>query len=486
MNIVLNVTETERWSGLTQCIEGELCLAEEIGSENGNGTYVVKDTCPLSLVEKLLSEKKPNKIVIFYQQAEYSLAESVHCKVPLAVSSKKWVLVIDELLKLQRKNRSSLMLINIEQALSDRDSLKKLLNELHIKTSVQHKPVINVDDFSLLVACQFVAQTTELAQLNNLIQVSGQLLNTSHSIDIDIECCIRTNREISEKYELACLHNADLKAENSELKNKLCKVKNNEKVVVKEKELLLSELGEKNVDSVNKEKELIDLKQKIIQLDKRNNELGFDCKKLNALMKESEEEKRQLFVQLNRVQEEIEIYFNRNKDATFKVKKYEREIVKLENKLRNTKADLASKNYRLDCLMNDITNMKRSVFWRTGAPIRAVSNVLNKSKMQEQKIQKDIELILSSEFFDAEWYLNMYPDVAESTISPAEHYLRFGAQEGRFPSPLFSGDWYLKTYPDVAESGINPLLHYIKFGKAEGRTASVKLLQDLSGKVVYD
>ncbi|WP_341218389.1 hypothetical protein [Neptunomonas phycophila] len=486
MNIVLNVTETERWSVLTQCIDGELCLAEEIESEKGNGTYVVKDTCPLPLVEKLLSEKRPNKIVIFYQQAEYYLAESIRCKVPLAVSSKKWVLIIDKLLRLQRKNRSSLVLINIEQALSDPDGFKKLLNELHIKISVENKSVINVDDFSLLVACQFVVQTTELAQINNLIQVSGQLINTSLSITIDLECFIHTNRELLEKYELACLHNNELKTENVELKNKLCKVEKNEKKVIKEKEQLLSELERNSVDSVDKEKEIFDLKQNFIKLDKKNIELGIDCNKLNVLIKESEEEKRLLFAQLNHVQEEIESCFNREKDAIFKIKKYEREIAKLEHKLRNTNADLASKNYRLDCLMNDITNMKRSVFWRTGAPVRAVSNVISKSKTQEQKIQKDIELILSSEFFDTEWYMNKYPDVAESTISPAEHYLRFGAQEGRFPSPLFSGDWYLKTYPDVAKSGINPLLHYIKFGKAEGRTASVKLLQDLSGKVVYE
>lgn len=37
------------------------------------------------------------------------------------------------------------------------------------------------------------------------------------------------------------------------------------------------------------------------------------------------------------------------------------------------------------------------------------------------------------------------------------------------PPAWFDGDWYLAEYPDVAAAGMNPWLHYRRHGKAEGR-----------------
>ncbi len=71
--------------------------------------------------------------------------------------------------------------------------------------------------------------------------------------------------------------------------------------------------------------------------------------------------------------------------------------------------------------------------------------------------------------FDADWYLQTYPDVAQAGLNPLRHYLEHGAAEGRDPSPLFSTRWYLQTYPDVAQAGLNPLRHYLDHGAAEGR-----------------
>lgn len=71
--------------------------------------------------------------------------------------------------------------------------------------------------------------------------------------------------------------------------------------------------------------------------------------------------------------------------------------------------------------------------------------------------------------FDRDWYLNTYPDVLASGIDPIRHYEKYGAAEGRDPSPDFNTRWYLENYPDVAAAGINPLRHYILYGRAEGR-----------------
>jgi hypothetical protein len=82
-----------------------------------------------------------------------------------------------------------------------------------------------------------------------------------------------------------------------------------------------------------------------------------------------------------------------------------------------------------------------------------------------------IELVRKSHFFDADWYLATYPDVAKAKLDPAVHFVMDGWSEGRDPGPDFSSSRYLKANSDVAQSGINPLIHYLEHGLAEGRSA---------------
>jgi GT2 family glycosyltransferase len=80
--------------------------------------------------------------------------------------------------------------------------------------------------------------------------------------------------------------------------------------------------------------------------------------------------------------------------------------------------------------------------------------------------------ILESGLFSAAWYLERYPDVATAGADPLEHYLSYGASEGRDPGPDFSTSGYLARYSDVAETVMNPLLHYLRYGRSEGRLAT--------------
>ncbi len=77
--------------------------------------------------------------------------------------------------------------------------------------------------------------------------------------------------------------------------------------------------------------------------------------------------------------------------------------------------------------------------------------------------------ILKTGLFDPEWYLTTYKDVAEAKVDPLEHYLSFGASEGRNPNSLFDTAWYLRENVDVARANINPLAHYASSGATEGR-----------------
>ncbi|UTA78637.1 hypothetical protein J4377_11735 [Halomonas sp. XH26] len=91
------------------------------------------------------------------------------------------------------------------------------------------------------------------------------------------------------------------------------------------------------------------------------------------------------------------------------------------------------------------------------------------SRPFKRALPQQVSIINESAFFDAQWYYEQYPDVQTSGIAPAEHYLKFGAIEGRNPSDKFDTYFYLSEYPDVAESGQNPLLHYLRHGQHEER-----------------
>jgi hypothetical protein len=80
-----------------------------------------------------------------------------------------------------------------------------------------------------------------------------------------------------------------------------------------------------------------------------------------------------------------------------------------------------------------------------------------------------MELLRTTDLFDAEWYLQAYPDVARAGIDPLVHFVKVGWREGRDPGPHFATWLYLRANPDVARSDVNPLCHYIEYGHAEGR-----------------
>lgn len=105
----------------------------------------------------------------------------------------------------------------------------------------------------------------------------------------------------------------------------------------------------------------------------------------------------------------------------------------------------------------------------------------------EQPSQGSPIPVTRDEPFDAQFYVANNPDVAGSGMDPYQHYIEFGKAEERagIPPPLmlpdlsspeiapqdepFDAEFYVDNYPDVAESGMDPYQHYIHFGKAEER-----------------
>lgn len=150
---------------------------------------------------------------------------------------------------------------------------------------------------------------------------------------------------------------------------------------------------------------------------------------------------------------------------TAKNKELERENEKLNAKLK--RKSLAEKQLRLQ--VAELRSIKQSPSWKVTKSIDKINAKVSRNAKQRSQLLENVALVYSSDYFDADWYLSTYKDVKESGVDPAEHYLVFGAKEGRRPSAEFDGDWYLKRNTDVAKSGMNPLLHFLKYGKSEKR-----------------
>ncbi|MEM1365369.1 MAG: glycosyltransferase family A protein [Pseudomonadota bacterium] len=77
--------------------------------------------------------------------------------------------------------------------------------------------------------------------------------------------------------------------------------------------------------------------------------------------------------------------------------------------------------------------------------------------------------IRNSGLFDQEWYLQAYPDVVGSRLTPLEHFVTNGLYEGRNPGPEFDTKFYVTQNPDVLLIALPPFLHYLEFGRDQKR-----------------
>ena len=142
------------------------------------------------------------------------------------------------------------------------------------------------------------------------------------------------------------------------------------------------------------------------------------------------------------------------------------QILAIEGKdLRRLKAEYeysARRNHILVKLAQAMSKLHRSM----SAPFYAKAR-----RRVEKVVAKEIEMVSTSGLFDAEWYCESYPDVAQSGGDPLRHFILNGAYELRDPGPEFSAYKYHQKYPDVTEAGIPALLHFLTNGRSEGRLA---------------
>ncbi|MCC7553825.1 MAG: glycosyltransferase [Methanobacteriaceae archaeon] len=91
-------------------------------------------------------------------------------------------------------------------------------------------------------------------------------------------------------------------------------------------------------------------------------------------------------------------------------------------------------------------------------------NFLKRSKLDYNMAKSyydSYDKIMELGLFDKEFYLASYPHIAEEDIDPLEHFLFFGYDEGKYPSPHFNLSTYVSKHPKIK---INPLVHYVLEG----------------------
>jgi hypothetical protein len=157
----------------------------------------------------------------------------------------------------------------------------------------------------------------------------------------------------------------------------------------------------------------------------------------------------------------IERLENELRDTSGRLRERFREIAELTRLLMDKDRQIGHLNRELQIIPRGLANS------------RLFRRVLALRRNREDKFH--IRVLEGSELFDSAWYLQQYPDVERSGMSPALHYLRDGSQEGRNPGPLFDTNAYLQRNPDVMASGMNPLVHYLSSGQSEGRDIGFSL-----------
>ena len=74
---------------------------------------------------------------------------------------------------------------------------------------------------------------------------------------------------------------------------------------------------------------------------------------------------------------------------------------------------------------------------------RAVATLMDDRRhllfWSQARLRRAMATVRRSGLFDASWYLEHYPDVAQAGIDPIKHYVLFGAREGRLPNGRIAG-----------------------------------------------
>ncbi len=457
---------------------------------------VIADLDELSLLSKVQNQK----VVFLYTKLADFLVQSLHRKEKLSDAVNSWKKMSDVLINYFKFNRGAFSVISSQSIRFNPAEFFSLLNVEAVPLT-EWKPTTE----DILIVNHVISLSSELQKNDKYLDAISTPLGPIDSenklkisdLDSLVESRANTLHKLNSKIETQkdtmTEQAASIKSleENlSSLENEVCELDLqlvNAHEIINDSDML--QRGFENL-TVVAENELISVKENLAesefekrrlrrQRDRLEKQLENDSEQLLFLkgsLQKNKEELERVKTEKERLSESVNI---EKKKSVTSVKVLAREKQKLESALTEQQRQNSKMLAELTLMKKELEQVKGSTLWAANQFVQKAKNKISNRGSDEVSAQ-DISLLATSEYFDIKWYLDTYKDVAASDIHPAEHYLIYGFEEGRLPSPSFDGNWYLSRYPDVAESGVNPLLHYIKYGKAEGRVASPKMLSSKS------
>lgn len=101
---------------------------------------------------------------------------------------------------------------------------------------------------------------------------------------------------------------------------------------------------------------------------------------------------------------------------------------------------------------------------------RKKMRTLRLPKLTEKRITELLKEAKVRQLFDAEWYSQRTGNIFSSEIAAFEDYLHKSTFANVNPSPNFDTETYFRMNLDVYHASVSPLQHYLEFGAAEGRS----------------
>lgn len=416
--------------GFEQALKSGTAELDHNFLENEAVAYFSKTFTPSSkeLLAKVLGEDRSLKITLIWPRPETYIAKRVDAGESIESSILNWKNITQRVLELYVDYRDQVALVGalpqgaVELANKTDRSTVENLHKLEELFNIWQKP----KPISQIIASQVVAEDLEMVDIFLNISASSQAICNANESKVFL-----SNEVLREGKEKDTHYKSIIDSCNS----RISAFEDEVEALKKQLNLLIKEKSE-----VEK------------QLYKAQEALEVQFKIMDEKIKVNNTEK---FEKFEKEKNEILIHLYKTQEALFDV---------LDNRIKNEMKDKKAYSEKIESLI--VLNL-----WKKKISLNLSNMAYKTSKKYKNNIKAQEKLLQASKFFDSVWYCKEYKDVSNSIYQPAEHYLRFGALEGRNPSPNFNTYNYLVRNKDVAATGQNPLVHYIKYGQYENRQA---------------
>lgn len=400
------------------------------------------------------AEKLPEaRFLLFYSSAESALVYACQHEIEPLQALDSWQSASRQLLKFQRSHRRRAVLLNTEAAIRQPQALLNICQGIGITLQPLPPTTTRFPDQDILeryLAQQLVANQPEIQSLQVELEASAQPLDDRSPLKMQpLELLKRKSQQLLQQRKLQ--YQLD--------------------ETVKKLQVAEHELNKQNTLQIRLKDQVNQLTQSSEEQTNLNIQQQTQLEKLQQTLetatKEITQENELLLLQLYQVQEELEKTFLHKHQLEQQLQQSVMKTKKTTTKeLQHVQERDLKKQHQRE------PNLKHTLAWKITAPIRVITKLFKKLSKERMKAQEQIKLLRTCGLFNEAWYAAVNEDVVKSGYDPVEHYVLYGASEGRDPSPTFNTRRYLEINPDVAEAGMNPLVHYAKYGMAEKRSFS--------------